>query len=261
MRGIIFVMNISAFFQLIGGLGIFLLGMIIMVQGLRTFTGQALHDSLMRFTRTPLTGALTGAGATAVLQSSSATTVAAVGFVSAGLMTFENAIGIILGANLGTTITGWLVAILGFKLQLAALVLPLIFMGAAMKLFMRGRGSHAGLALAGFGLIFVGISTMQEAMIALESILDFSHIPADSWSSRLQLVLLGLVFTAITQSSSAGVALTLTALFSGIIEFEQAAALVIGMDVGTTITSALASMGGNAETKRTGYSHVVYNVF
>ena len=235
--------------------------MIIMTDGLHALAGKAMRTALMRFTRNPVTGVMTGAVSTAILQSSSATTVAAVGFVGTGLMTFPEALGIVFGANVGTTITGWLVALLGFKLQLSTLLLPLILVGAALKLFARGRIAASGYTLAGFGLIFVGITTMQQGMSGLENIISFANIPADSFLSRLQLVVMGIVFTVITQSSSAGVAAALTALFTHIINFEQAAALVIGMDIGTTITALIATIGGSTGARRTGYSHVIYNFF
>ncbi len=247
--------------QTFGGLGIFLLGMIVMTDGLRLLAGNVIRKALMRFTHSPLTGAVTGAVSTAILQSSSATTVTAVGFVSVGLLSFPEALGLIFGANIGTTITGWMVALLGFKLKLSTLVLPVILLGALLRLFTKGHLAHAGHALAGFGLIFVGITFMQEGMADLQRTAIFTHLPADTFVGRLKLVLIGMLFTVITQSSSAGVASALTALFTGLISFEQAAAMVIGMDIGTTVTAALATIGGSVDARRTGYSHVIYNFF
>ena len=232
-----------------------------MTDGLRSLAGNAMRSALMRFTQNPLSGAITGASTTALLQSSSATTVATVGFVSAGLLKFSNALGIIFGANLGTTVTGWLVAILGFKLQLDTAVLPLIFIGASLKLFASGKYSKLGMTIAGFGLIFVGISTLQLAMTGVQDLITPEQLPGDSWLGRLQLVSLGIVVTIITQSSSAGVAATLAALYAGAINFAQAAALVVGMDVGTTVTAVIATIGGSADARRTGFSHVLYNLF
>lgn len=247
--------------QLAGGVGLFLLGMIVMTEGLRAVAGDAMRHALMRFTRNPLSGAVAGATTTALLQSSSAMTVAAVGFVSVGLMSFSNALGIIFGANIGTTITGWLVVLVGFKLSLGMLALPLVFLGAILRLFAKDRVASAGFALAGFGLLFVGIGTMQQAMIGLDAWIRPDVLPGDTLSGRLQLVALGIITTIIIQSSSAGVAATLTALFAGSINFEQAAALVIGMDVGTTLTAAMATIGRSVEARRTGFSHVFYNLF
>ncbi|MEM1253866.1 MAG: Na/Pi symporter [Cyanobacteria bacterium P01_H01_bin.21] len=245
----------------VGGLGLFLLGVIVMTDGLRVLAGNAMRRALIRFTRTPLSGVLTGAITTAILQSSSATTVATVGFVSAGLISFSGALGIIFGANIGTTFTGWLVAILGFKLKLDTAVLPLLFIGASLKLFTKGRWASVGYAIAGFGLIFVGITAMQDAMGGLEGLITPDQLPTDTLLGRLQLVALGIITTVITQSSSAGVAATLTALYAGAVNFEQAAALVIGMDVGTTVTAIIATLGGSVNARRTGFSHVVYNLW
>lgn len=253
-------MNMSAILQALGGLGLFLLGMVILTEGLRTLAGDAVRSAIMRFTHTPVSGAITGATTTALLQSSSATTVAAVGFVGAGLIGFPEALGIIFGANIGTTITGWLVTLLGFKLKLGLLVLPLVLIGAVMRLFGSARVGAIGFALAGFGLIFVGISFMQDGMQGIQDLISFDGFLGDSLIDRLLLLLIGAGFTVLTQSSSAGVAATLTAVFAGVIQFNQAAALVIGMDIGTTVTAVLATIGGTTGARRTGYSHVIYNL-
>jgi len=255
------VEEFSSIILTVGGLGLFLLGMVIMTENLKKLAGERIRSALFRFTKTPVTGAFTGAITTALVQSSSATTVAAVGFVGAGLMTFSNALGIVFGANIGSTITGWMVVLLGFKLSIDMLAFPIILLGILMRLFAKGRWAYAGFAIAGFGLIFVGISTLQDAMTGMRDMLDFSQLPADNLLGRVQLLLLGLVFTILTQSSGAGVALTVTAMFTQLIQFEQAAALVIGMDVGTTFTSFMATIGGTVGAKRTGYSHVIYNLF
>jgi phosphate:Na+ symporter len=151
--------------------------MIVMTDGLRALAGNAMRTALMRFTRTPLSGAITGAVTTAILQSSSATTVATVGFVGAGLISFSAALGIIFGANVGTTVTGWLVAILGVKLKLGTVILPLIFIGTSLKLFAQERVARLGYAIAGFGLIFVGITTLQEAMGGLQGVISPAQLP------------------------------------------------------------------------------------
>lgn len=247
--------------QVLGGIGLFLLGMIVMTSGLGSLAGSAIRSVLMRFTKSPSTGALTGAVSTAVLQSSSATTVAAVGFVAAELITYPEALGIIFGANIGTTFTGWMVAILGFKLSLGFVFAPLIFLGAILRLFAKGRIATIGYTIAGFGLIFVAIGFMQQSMSELHNVVSFDNLPSDTISGRLLLVGIGIIFTIITQSSSAGVVASLTALYAGLINFNQAAALVIGMDIGTTTTAVLATIGGSAATRRTGFSHVMYNLF
>ncbi len=244
-----------------GGLGLFLLGMLIMTEGLRSLAGDTIRNTLMRFTKSPYSGAATGAISTALLQSSSATTVMAVGFVGAGFMTFPQSLGIIFGANIGSTMTGWMVALFGFKLDLGTILLPLILLGVILKLIFHGKISAFGYALAGFGLIFVGISMMQEGMSGFEGMITPEDLPSDTLIGRLKLVVLGILSTLITQASSAGVAVTLTALYANAINFEQAAALVIGMDVGTTVTALMASIGGSENVRRTGFSHVIYNLF
>jgi len=247
--------------QALGGLGLFLMGMIIMTDSLRNLAGDAMRKLLLRFTHTPLSGAITGTVATAILQSSSATTVAAVGMVGAGLMGFADALGIIFGANIGTTIKGWFVVLLGFKLQLGLAFMPLILLGALLRLFAKDRWANIGMAIAGFGLVFVGIYLIQQGMVDIQKFVTPETFPSDTFIGRIQLLLLGILFSAVTQSSSAGVAVTLTALYAGAINFPQAAALVIGMDMGTTVTAMLATIGGTVGSRRTGLSHVIYNCF
>lgn len=245
----------------LGGLGLFLLGMVVMTEGLRGMAGAALQAWLTRFTRSPSSGALTGTVATAILQSSSATTVTTVGFVAAGLMTFPQALGIIFGANVGTTVTGWMVALVGFKLKLGATALPVVFAGMMLNLFGRGRWKQLGRTLAGFGLVFLGIDFMQGGMSGFEGRLTPDQFPPDTLGGRLLLVALGALVTVVTQSSSAGVAIAMTALSVGAMNFAQAAALVIGMDVGTTVTAVLAALGSSEAARRTGFSHTIYNLF
>lgn len=248
--------------QALGGLGLFLLGMVILRQGLQSLAGAAAQRTLRRFTRSPVSGACTGAAATVLVQSSSITTVAATGFASAGLLTFPAALGIVLGANVGTTVTGWLVALLGFKLQLG-LIMPLfVLAGVVMNLFDRrsGRVAAFGLALAGFGLAFVGIDLLRIGTIAFQGVLTPESFPGDGFLGNLKLVAIGIGITLITQSSSAGVATALAAVAAGALHFEQAAAIVIGMDMGTTVTAALATVGASIAGRRTGWAHVIYNV-
>ena len=245
----------------LGGLGLFLLGMVVLTEGLRALAGRALRRTLSRFTRSPLSGAMTGAVTTAVVQSSSATTVATVGFVGAGLLTFPQALGIVLGANVGTTMTGWLVALLGFKLQLGTAALPIVLVGVLMHLLAGGRASSVGFAVSGFGLIFVGFSLLQQGMGGVVGVITPDSFPDDTWTGRLLLVAFGIGFTLLTQSSSAGVALALAAVNASAMTVQQAAAAVIGMDIGTTVTAVLATVGGSVHARRTGYAHAVYNVF
>ena len=246
--------------QIAGGIGIFLLGMIVMTDGLRALAGHAMRSILRRFTKSPLSGALTGAISTAILQASGITTVAAVGFVGAGLITFPESLGIIFGANIGTTFKGWIITLLGFKLSLESIFLPIVFIGAILRLLSKGRLATIGYSIAGFGLVFVGLTFMQESMSELHGFISFDNLPADTLSGRLLLVALGILFTVVTQSSSAGVAAALTALYADLINFNQAAALIIGMDLGTTSTAAIATIGGSVGVKRTGFSHVIFNL-
>jgi phosphate:Na+ symporter len=246
--------------QVIGGIGLFIFGMSVMTDGLKSLAGESMRRFLARFTRTPLTGFLSGLGTTAIIQSSTATTVMAVGFVGAGLMTFPQALGIIFGANIGTTITGWLVAFFGLTLQLSIIALPLVFVGAMTRLVSRSPFPSIGSAVGGFGLLFTGIGMLQSGMKGMEQVLTPDIFPPDTWLGRAILVLLGIAVTIVTHSSSAGVALALTAVSVGNITLSQAAALVIGMDVGTTVTAMMASIGGNVNAVRTGLSHVVFNI-
>lgn len=245
----------------LGGLGLFLMGMVVMTEGLKAMAGEALHSWLTRFTSSPSSGALTGTVVTAVLQSSSATTVTTVGFVAAGLLTFPQALGIIFGANLGTTVTGWMVAIFGFKLKIGAAALPVIFAGAMLRTFGRGRWRDMGMAVAGFGIIFLGMGFTQDGMAGFEGAVTPESFPPDTLAGRLALTGMGVLITLVTRSSSVGVAISMTALSVGAINFHQAAAMIIGMDVGTTVTAVIASIGSSQAARRTGFSHTIFNVF
>jgi phosphate:Na+ symporter len=245
---------------LIGGIGLFLLGMILMTDGLKALAGDALRHWLARFTGTSAKAVGTGIVLTSLVQSSSVTTMATIGFVSAGLLTFSNAIGVIIGANIGTTSTGWIVSLLGLKLSVGTLLLPLIGIGALLRLLNSGRWSHAGLAMAGFSVIFVGIDTMQTGMAGLADQIDLSHYSSSGITARFALVLIGLLMTVVMQSSSAAVATTLAALAAGTLSLEQAAALVIGQNVGTTINAVMAAIGASIAAKRTALIHVLFNL-
>lgn len=251
---------LSTLGTVLGGIGLFLLGMVLMTDGLKALAGDALRSWLARFTGSRWKAVATGAGVTALVQSSSATTLATIGFVSAGLLSFNSAIGVIIGANIGTTSTGWIVSLLGLKLSVGSLALPLIGLGALSRLLGRKRLAQAGTALAGFGVIFVGIDVLQEGMAALSSQWDLSRYSADGIAARLALVGAGLTMTVVMQSSSAAVATTLTALSGGAINLEQAAALVIGQNVGTTVTAVIAAVGAQAPAKRTALVHILFNV-
>lgn len=246
--------------SMLGGVGLFLLGMILMTDGLKTAAGNALRKALARFTGGRFSALVSGATLTALVQSSSATTLATIGFVSAGILTFEQAVGVVFGANLGTTSTGWLVSLLGFKVSVAAFALPMVGAGALANLLGRGRWRAAGLAVAGFGLIFVGIDQLQTGMASLATRLDPSMLPGDTFLGRLALVGLGVLMTVVMQSSSAAVATTLAALHAGTIGLDHAAALVIGQNVGTTVTAGLAAIGASTAARRTALAHALFNL-
>lgn len=245
--------------NLLGGIGLFLFGMQTMTAALGRLASRRLRTWLATFTRTPLTAVLTGATTTAAIQSSSATVMTAIGFVGAGLMSFPQAIGVVFGANIGTTVTGWMVAILGLKLKLGMLALPLLFGSSLLAALGRGLAAQVGLTLSGFALVFVGLDMMQATMGAVAPYL--AALPATgSLGGLALLVLIGAVVTGIVQSSSASVAATLVLLSGGAIELMQAAALVIGMDIGTTFKSLLATLGGARDVRRTAWAHVGYNL-
>jgi phosphate:Na+ symporter len=246
--------------ELVGGIGVFLLGMLLLSDGLKAAAGPAVRRALGRFTGSRLAAVATGAAATAVIQSSTATTMTTIGLVAAGLLPLRNAIGVILGANLGTTSTAWIVAYFGLKLDISAIAMLAVAVGALLRLVGRDRIAAAGLPLAGFGLLFVGIGLMQTAMAGVAQ--DFA-VPDTSGQPVLGavvLVIVGAAMTIVMQSSSAAVATTLTALASGIVGLEQAAALVIGQNIGTTPKALLASLGATVAARRTAVAHILFNL-
>jgi phosphate:Na+ symporter len=245
---------------LAGGIGLFLLGMILLTEGLKSAAGSALRTVLARFTGGPTKAFLSGMGVAALVQSSSATTLSTIGFVSAGLLTFPQAVGVIFGANVGTTSTGWLVSLLGLNMSISVFALPLIGAGALMRLLASGRRASLGLALAGFGLIFVGVDTLQAGMASLVARVDPAQFQAAGFGGRLLLLAVGAVMTVVMQSSSAAVTATLTALHVGALRMEDAAVLVIGQNVGTTVKAALASIGATTPARRTALAHILFNV-
>ena len=247
-------------FLLIGGVGMFLMGMDTMTRGLKDIAGSNLRGILARFTTTPLRGVVTGAAATALIQSSSATTVMTVGFVGAGLMTLPQALGIIYGANIGTTATGWLVSLLGFKLQLQTLAMLLLLPASLVNLLGRGGLARAGQVMAGLCLLLIGLDLMQEAMAGATGLLRPEALPRGGLWGMLALAIGGLVMTVIIQSSSATVALALVMLQGGSIDLMQAAALVVGMNIGTTFTALLASVGGARVMRQAAVANLGFNI-
>ncbi len=247
--------------SVIGGIGFFLLGMSLMAGGLKAIAGDTLKKLLNRFTGGTLSSINTGMVITLLVQSSTATTLMTIGFVSAGMLTFLQATGVIFGANLGTTSTGWLVAFIGLKFSVSQLALPLIGVGVLLNQFSKGKLAQSGLVIAGFGLLFIGIQFLQDGMAGLNRYIDLSAFAGPSIWSRLVLVLIGIVMTVIMQSSSAAVATTITVLAAGTIELEQAIALVVGQNIGTTATAAFAAIGASVPAKRTAMAHILFNAF
>lgn len=246
--------------SLLGGIGLFLLGMLLMSDGLKAAAGSSLQRILERMTGTRLRAVASGALLTGIVQSSSATTLVTIGFVSAGLLSFSSAFGVLVGANIGTTSTGWIVALLGLRLNLGQVALPLIGVGALMRLLSHGRTAHLGMALAGFGLLFVGIETLRSSMEGVAAQVDLSGLTGATFGGKVLLVAVGALMTVVLQSSSAAVALTLTAVHQGALELDQAAYLVIGQNVGTTVKALLAGIGGTLPARRTAIAHLVFNV-
>jgi len=254
----------------LGGVGLFLLGMTVMTEGLKALAGSALRTVLGKAASTPLLGSFWGAIVTLLVQSSSATTMTTIGLVSAGLLTFQQGLSLVFGANIGTTGTGWLVALIGVRVSLTAAALPMIFVGALTRLLGRGRMSGAGAALAGFGLVLFGLTTLQQGMGGLAERLHPADLPAvlgspgTSWWSGLlgvlALVVTGLVMTALMQSSTAAIAVTLSGYFAGAIGLDQACALIIGQNIGTATSSALAAIGASATAKRLAIAYVLFKL-
>lgn len=249
------LMNQQLVFGLIGGLGLFLFGMKIMSEGLQKIAGDRMRKILAALTNNRLVGTLVGLSVTAIIQSSSATTVMVVGFVNAGLMSLMQAIGVILGANIGTTITAQLIA---FKITKFAL--PAIGVGAGMRLFAKNRRwSYVGEVVLGFGLLFFGMATMKEAFDPIKASEEFRQLFLYVGDSHLLGVFLGALLTILVQSSTATIGITLALASSGLLTFEASVALILGENIGTTITANLAAIGTNLTARRTAIAHFLFN--
>ncbi len=246
-------------FYAIGGIGMFLVGMEILTNAMRDAAGSRLRTMLAKFTTTPLRGVATGALSTVVIQSSSATTVLTVGFVGAGLLSMSEALGIIYGANIGTTATGWLVSLIGFKLNLESVALTLLLPASLLTLLGRGIAARLGRGLSGLCLLIIGLDLMQSGLSDLgETIAPTLLHGAGSLAFAL-LVLTGLLLTVVMQSSSAAMALALVMLQGDMVGLIQAIALVIGMNIGTTFTAILASLGGSRPMRQTAIANLIFN--
>ncbi|MGB0204462.1 MAG: Na/Pi cotransporter family protein [Neptuniibacter sp.] len=253
-------MSLGIIGDLAGGLGLFLLGMHLMTTGMKQAAGQKLKKTLEAATRSPGRGLLSGIFITALVQSSSAVTVATIGFVNAGLLRLRQSITVIYGCNIGTTMTGWLVALIGFKIKISAFALPLVAVGMLLKLIGNERKiSHLGMALAGFGLFFIGLDFLKNAFEGLDEQLPLADIQQSSIGLIL-FVIAGFVLTFLMQSSSAAMAITLSLTAAGSIPLTAAGALVIGANLGTTSTAALSVIGATSNAKRIAAAHVIFNL-
>ncbi|MBZ6077978.1 Na/Pi cotransporter family protein [Microvirga puerhi] len=260
----------STAIAILGGVGLFLLGMTVMTDGLKDLAGSALRTVLSKAAATPLSGAFWGAVVTLLVQSSSAVTMTTIGLVSAGLLTFPQGLGLVFGANVGTTGTGWLVALIGVRVSLSAYALPMIFVGALAKLLAGRRMAAAGGALAGFALVLYGLTTLQQGMGGLAESLHPSDLPATlgapgvGWVAGsvglIILIVVGLAMTAVLQSSTAAIAVTISAFYAGAVSLEQGAALIIGQNIGTATSSALAAIGAGVTAKRLALAYVLFKV-
>ncbi len=243
----------------------FLYGMNLMSSGLQKAAGERLRSFLAAMTSNPLKGVLTGLGITSIIQSSSATTVMVVSFVNAGLLTLAQAIGVIMGANIGTTITAWLVSWLGFKADISILAVPFMLFGFLFSNSKKDQRKNIGELIVGFSLLFLGLSFMKESVPDLREtpqVLEFVR----AWSSHgfgsvLLFLVFGTALTLVLQSSSATMAITLIMLSMGWIPFNMACAMVLGENIGTTITANIAASVGNTQAKRAAMSHTIFNVF
>ncbi|MDM0068109.1 Na/Pi symporter [Variovorax sp. J31P207] len=244
--------------KVLGGLGLFLLGIHHLTEGLKSFAGDSLRRTLQTAVSGRFSAVVSGAVFTAAIQSSTATILTVIGFVSAGLITFTQAIGVTIGATFGTTSTPWLVAVFGFRVRIADGALPLLGVGALLWLVARGRLRSLGAILAGFGLLFTGIDFLQTGMKGVTWNLE--SFAGTGLFARWVLAGIGVVMTIVMQSSSAAAATTLVALDAGSLTFVQACAMVVGQSIGTAATSALAALGGGLAVRRTALAHVTFSL-
>lgn len=253
------------FLNLIGSLGFFIYGMKVMSEGIQKVAGTKMRQILRSMTSNRFKGVLTGFALTALVQSSSATTVLVVSFVNAGLLALVESIGVIMGANIGTTITAWLISIVGFKVKISAYALPIIAIGFPLLFMSKSKTKSWAEVLIGFALLFIGLSYLKESVPDLKAnpeILEFLAQYTDlGFLSTLLFVGIGTILTVTVQSSSAAMALTLVMANNGWIPFDLAAAMVLGENIGTTITANLAALVANIHAKRAAAAHFIFNIF
>ena len=258
-------MGILQIFTLLGALGMFLYGMNLMSSGLQKAAGDRLRGFLSAMTSNPLKGVGTGLGITTVIQSSSATTVMVVSFVNAGLLTLAQAISVIMGANIGTTVTAWLVSWLGFKADISILAIPLMALGFILSISKKSQRRNISELIVGFSLLFLGLSLMKNSVPDLssnpEALQFIQGWQGYGFGSVLIFLVFGTILTLVLQSSSATMALTLIMLNLGWIRFDMACAMVLGENIGTTITANIAAAVGNSAARRAALAHTVFNLF
>jgi len=251
--------------NLIGALGFFIYGMKVMSEGIQKVAGSKMRSILSSMTSNRVKGVFTGFAITSLVQSSSATTVLVVSFVNAGLLSLTESIGVIMGANIGTTITAWLISIVGFKVKIATYALPIIALGFPLMFFNKEKLRSWGEVIVGFALLFLGLAYLKDSVPDLKSnpeILEVLSRYTDlGFLSTLIFVGIGTLVTLIVQSSSAAMALTLVMANNGWIPFELAAAMVLGENIGTTVTANLAALIANVHAKRAALAHFIFNIF
>lgn len=252
------------FLGLLGSVGLFLYGMKVMSEGLQKAAGDRLRNILSAMTRNRFTGTLTGFLITALIQSSSASTVMVVSFVNAGLMTLAQSMAVIMGANVGTTFTAWVIALFGFKVNISAFVLPLIGLSIPLLFTKSSRNKSIGEFLIGFAFLFMGLDMISKYVPDLQSNPEMfaflQHYSSMGFGSVLIFMFVGLVVTMVIQSSAATFAITLIMCSKGWIDFDLSCALILGSNIGTTVTPLLASMSGNVAAKRTAMGHLLFNL-
>lgn len=254
-------MTLEILFNAAGGLALFMMAMAMMTEGLKVYAGSALKNILHKWTSDVKKAILSGAAITGFVQSSSAVTVATIGFVNAGILSLKQALGVIFGANVGTTITGWFVSIMGFGIKLESFFMPMLAIGV-VAYYTSPSKRHQGLGktLTGFGLFFLGLSILQSAFSGVADSFGTGILTTTNIGGALKFVLIGFALTVLTQSSSAAIALILTAASEGVIGINVAAAAVVGANVGTTSTAVLAALHATPNAKRVAAGHVIFNV-
>ena len=260
-----FISILSTSLNVLGSLGVFLFGMKVMSEGIQKVAGNRLRNILGYMTQNRFAGVLTGFITTCLVQSSSATTVMVVSFVNAGLLTLIQSIGIVMGANIGTTLTGWLVSILGFKFKITTIALPAVGIGLPLIFSKVTKRKNIGEIFVGFGLLFLGLKFLKSSVPDIKNnpeVLEFLTSYTDLGILSLFIfIIVGVLLTLTVQSSSAAMTITITMAFKGWIDFPTAAALVLGENIGTTITAYLASINANYHAKRTARAHLIFNLF